>query len=335
MAAHESVYLIRGDDSSVIGREVTKLTAELIGDGDRSLLLEELAEQDYEDAEGNFSLVPLINAAQTIPFLTENRIVLGRELGRFSRLEDIASLLSYLENPLPSNSVILVWEKGPKLQRLGQIPKKLLEAVNSQGRIIDARVGRKAKEWIVEQVASSGLNFDRASIDLVVETVGEEIARVPALLETLLSTFGEGSHLKPDDINPYLGELGDVPPWELTDAIAKGNPASALETLARMQGPGGRHPMQLIAFLNSHFSRILRIAGLNISNPQRAAEELGDNSTFRSKKTLTEAKKLGNERSKKAIVLLSKADLHLRGSTGTPPEVTMELLVARLSNLYR
>ena len=126
-----------------------------------------------------------------------------------------------------------------------------------------------------------------------------------------------------------------MPPWELTDAIAKGNPASALETLARMQGPGGRHPMQLIAFLSSHFSRILRIAGLNISNPQRAAEELGDNSTFRSKKTLTEAKKLGNERSKKAIVLLSKADLHLRGSTGTPPEVTMELLVARLSNLYR
>ena len=93
--------------------------------------------------------------------------------------------------------------------------------------------------------------------------------------------------------------------------------------------------MQLIAFLSSHFSRILRIAGLNISNPQRAAEELGDNSTFRSKKTLNEAKKLGNERSKKAIVLLSKADLHLRGSTGTPPEVTMELLVARLSNLYR
>ena len=70
MGAHEAVYLIRGDDSSVIGREVTKLTAELIGDGDRSLLLEELAEQDYEDAEGNYSLVPLINAAQTIPFLT-------------------------------------------------------------------------------------------------------------------------------------------------------------------------------------------------------------------------------------------------------------------------
>ncbi len=335
MVQANPVYLIRGDDPSVLGQSLSRLTKELIGDGDRSLLLEELTEQDYEDAEGNYSIAALVNAAQTIPFLTESRIVVGRDMGRFSRVDDIHALLEYLGNPLQSTSLILVWEKGPKLQRLGQIPKKLLERVSENGVVIDGRVGRKSKEWITERVIESGLNLDRASIALIADSIGEEVSRVSSILETLLSTFGEGSHLIADDVRPYLGDLGTVPPWELTDSIAKGDPALALKTLARMQGPGGSHQMQIMGFLNSHFSRILRISGLDLSSPQNAADQLGDKSTFRAKKTLQETRKLGDERSKKAVVLLSKADLDLRGATGTPPEVTMELLVARLANLYR
>ena len=335
MTQGKPVYLIRSDDPSVLSQELTKLTKELVGDGDRSLLLEEITEKDYEDDEGKFTVAPLVNAAQTIPFLTETRIVVGRDLGRFSRVDDVQSLLEYLEKPLKSTSLILVWEKGPKLQRLGQIPKKLIESVSSGGLVIDGRVGRNVKEWVTERVAESGLNLDRASVSLIAESIGEEVSRLSSLLETLLSTFGEGSHLVADDVRPYVGDLGTVPPWELTDSIAKGDPALALKTLTRMQGPGGHHQMQIMGFLNSHFSRILRISGLNLSSPQNAADELGDKSTFRAKKTLQEAKKLGNERSKRAILLLSKADLDLRGATGTPPEITMELLVARLANLYR
>ncbi|HJM27829.1 MAG: DNA polymerase III subunit delta [Acidimicrobiales bacterium] len=335
MAQEKPVYLIRGDDPSVLSQELTKLTKELVGDGDRSLLIEEITEQDYEDDDGNYSLSPLLNAAQTIPFLTERRIVVGRDLGRFSKSADIQPLLEYLESPLSTNSLILVWEKGPKLQRLGNLPKQLLESVTTFGEIIDGRIGRKTKDWITEQATHSGIHLDRASIDLITEIVGEEVSRVPSLLQTLLSTFGEGSRLGTDDVKPYLGDSGGVPPWELTDSIAKGDPALALKTLARMQGPGGRHQMQIMGFLNSHFSRILRLAGMQLSTPQNAAAELGDKSTFRAKKTLEESRKLGNGRSKKAVIFLSKADLDLRGATGTPPEVTMELLVARLANLYR
>ncbi|HJM97239.1 MAG TPA: hypothetical protein QF776_03595, partial [Acidimicrobiales bacterium] len=133
MAQEKPVYLIRGDDPSVLSQELTKLTKELVGDGDRSLLIEEITEQDYEDDDGNYSLSPLLNAAQTIPFLTERRIVVGRDLGRFSKSADIQPLLEYLESPLSTNSLILVWEKGPKLQRLGNLPKQLLESVTTFG----------------------------------------------------------------------------------------------------------------------------------------------------------------------------------------------------------
>ncbi|MEE2682343.1 MAG: DNA polymerase III subunit delta [Actinomycetota bacterium] len=335
MAAKEIVYLIRGDDPSIISRELSGLLSELVGDGDRSLLVEELSEGDYEDAEGNYRLDSLINAAQTIPFLTESRIVVGRDLGRFTKSDDVHNLLAYLDNPLPTTSLILVWNKGPKLQRLGQIPKKLLESVMLFGTVIDARVGRKTSEWITEQAAKSGLNLDRAAVSLINETVGEEISRVPAILETLLSVFGAESHIGTNELQPYLGDLGDVPPWELTDSISKGNPALALRTLQRMQSSGGRHQMQIMGFLQSHYSRILRVSGLAISNAKEAAEVLGDKSSFRSKKTLQESQKLGDEKCRKAITLLSKADLDLKGTSGAPPEIVMEILVARLANLYR
>ena len=93
--------------------------------------------------------------------------------------------------------------------------------------------------------------------------------------------------------------------------------------------------MQIMGFLQSHYSRILRVSGLAISNAKEAAEVLGDKSSFRSKKTLQESQKLGDEKCRKAITLLSKADLDLKGTSGAPPEIVMEILVARLANLYR
>ena len=45
--------------------------------------------------------------------------------------------------------------------------------------------------------------------------------------------------LEPDDIEPFLGEAGSVPPWELTDAIDEGRVAESVDKLRRMLGGGG------------------------------------------------------------------------------------------------
>ena len=43
-----NVYLIRGDEPSIISRELEKLTISLLGDEDKSLAVEELLEGDYQ-----------------------------------------------------------------------------------------------------------------------------------------------------------------------------------------------------------------------------------------------------------------------------------------------
>ena len=40
---------------------------------------------------------------------------------------------------------------------------------------------------------------------------------------------GEGVRLTASDVEPFLGEAGDVPPWDFTDAIDAGQTAKALD----------------------------------------------------------------------------------------------------------
>ncbi len=329
-----NVYLIRGDEPSIVSRKLEKLTKELLEDEDKSLAVEELAEDDYKTDSETYSVESLVSAIQTIPFLTGRRIVIGRDFARFSKKEDIEPLLSYMQNPIETNYLILVWEKGAQLQRANQIPKSLIEVVNVCGEVIDVRVGRKINGWIREQVGEASVMLDEASISLLEKSIGEDIARIPAILATLESVFGSGSDLQSSDIEPYIGQLGSVPPWELTNEITSGNAAAAIGILTRMQGSGGQHQMQILSFLSSHFFRILQLSGRNGMTSEEAANFLGDKSAYRAKKTLSEAKKLGPEKSKRAVQLLAEADANLRGGTGVAAEIVMEVLVARLSSLY-
>lgn len=336
MTSGFELHLVRGDDPILIGRAVHDLVDGLVGDGDRSLMIEELTEQSYRRDDGNYEITALVDAAQTPPFLTPRRIVIGRELGRFSKSDDIAPLVRYIEDPLDSTSLVLVWEKGPDLQRLGPIPKGLTTAVSSAGTVVDTRIGRgkQASAWVQEQLSASTANLDRSAVQALVERIGEDRARLPGVLDTIAAAFGDAP-VAAADIEPYLGVAGDVAPWELTDAIAAGHVADALDKLHRMQGAGGRHPLQLLASLHGHYGRILRLDGAQVADEKDAAAALGmKGSTYPAKKAMQQARRMGPQRVRRAIELLAQADLDLRGATATPEDATMDVLVARLARLH-
>jgi DNA polymerase-3 subunit delta len=127
-----------------------------------------------------------------------------------------------------------------------------------------------------------------------------------------------------------------VPPWDLTDAIDKGDRTRALDLLQRMIGQGDRHPFQVLATLHSHFARILRLDGADVASEQQAAELLGiKGSTFPAKKALGQARKLGHDRIVRIMGLIAEADLDLRGGKAWPDGLVLEVLVARIATMSR
>ena len=75
MSEFVNVYLIRGDEPSIVSRELEKLTILLLGDEDKSLAVEELFEGDYQTDSKNYSVESLVSAIQTVPFLTQKKLL--------------------------------------------------------------------------------------------------------------------------------------------------------------------------------------------------------------------------------------------------------------------
>jgi DNA polymerase-3 subunit delta len=326
------VHLVKGADDVLREQAVAELVDRLVADGDRSLLLEEFSGDQYE-------LAAVVDAAQTVPFLTERRIVVARHLSRFSNKDTLAPLLSYLDDPAPTAALVLVWERPPTAgAKLANLPPTLTKAVTAAGGAVvsaDAPTGRDRDGWVAERLSEAGLRVDGAARRRIVDQLGEDSGALVELAERLVGIHGPGASLGVADVEPFLGEAGGVPPWELTDAIDKGDAAVALDKLARMMGGGARHPLQIMATLQGHVGRMVRLDGSGARGEKQAAEILGmkGRSTFAAKKALDQTEKMGSARISRAIRLLAQADLDLRGAQAWPPELVVEVLVARLAAL--
>ncbi len=330
------VVLIKGDDPTLVSQAVQVALDEFVGDGDRSLMVEEVTEVHYTSDDGPAEITPLINAAHTPPFLTERRVVVGRHVGLFSRAEQVKPLVDWFSDPLDTTDLILVWEKGTGQQRMSPVPKSLKEVLKGAGATeVDAAPKGKGRKMLLEsKLAESPVRFDAAAKRLIGDQLGDNVGRADAIIGVVVSTFGEGAAVTAADIEPFLGQASDVPPWELTDAIDGGDISTALEKMHRMTRGGDRHALQVMATLHGHYQKALALDGSGAVDERAAADLLGmKGSTFPAKKALNLSRKLGPERTKRAIGLLAQADLDLRGGSAIESEAVMELLVARLARL--
>ena len=220
----------------------------------------------------DYELAVAVDAAQTSPFLTNRRVVVVRNLARFSA-DELAPLVAYLGDPLPTTDLILVWEKAAvTTARLNPIPKKLSEALaGAGGEVVDTSVGRNAKEWVNDQLAASTVNLDKGARDLVASHLAGDLGRLAAVITTVEAAYGPGAKLDSDAVAPFLGEAGGVPPWDLTDAIDSGDIGLAIERVHRMLGTGTMHSLQVLAILTTHFRRILALEGADVRNEADAS----------------------------------------------------------------
>ncbi|MGH9279785.1 MAG: DNA polymerase III subunit delta [Acidimicrobiales bacterium] len=313
-------YLVRGQDEVAVADAVRALLDELVGERDAGLVIEDLNTDDYE-------LRSVVDAAQTPPFLGDRRVVVARGVGRFSTA-DVAALVAYLADPLPTTALVLVGGGG-------QLARPLADAVRKVGHVVDADVpgGRGRSAWLAARLKEGPVKLDAAATSLVSDHLGEDLSRLPGILNTLAAAFGPGTRLGVEEVGPFLGQAGSVAPWELTDAIDRGDATAALDTLRRMLTAGGRHPLVITASLHNHYARMLRLDGApEATDEKSAAAVLGlTGSTFPARKALLQSRKLGHAGIARAILLLSDADLAVKGTIDWPPELILEVLVARLA----
>jgi len=319
-----STYLVKGDDASVVAQEVRALLADVVGDLDHALVVEEIGGGPGEE----LSVGAVVDACLTPPFLVDRRVVVVREAGRLLTA-DVPRLVEVVKDPLPSTVLVLVGGGGT-------VPAPLVKAVNAAGKIIDVTTSKAGdrKAWLHEHLRGAPVKLEPAAADLLAGHVGEDLGRVEGLLGALSAAYGEGARISADELAPYLGEAGNVPRYELTDAIDKGDPGRALLVLHRMLDAGGLVPIQVLATLHGHFANVLALDGDDVAGERDAAALLGT-APFVAKKALEQSRRLGSTRIAEAVNLIAAADLDVRGASGLNAEVVIEILVARLARQTR
>jgi DNA polymerase III subunit delta len=320
----QAVHLIDGDDPTLVAEAVGTLVRAVLGDADRSLAVEEYAGDDVD-------LAVVADGCATPPFLAERRIVVVRDVGRFSA-EEVAPLVAYLEDPLPTTVLVLAGGGG-------QVPARLVAAVKAHGRAESTRVeGRQAGDWLRDRLKRSSLRFHPDAETALRVHLGEDVSRLVPILDLLVAVYGEGAQIDPADLEPYMGEAGSVTPWAFTDAIDAGETETALDRLHRLLGAGDRHPLVVLAILHRHVQSLLRVDDPGVRTEADAAAALGiakGRSTYPAKKALTAARRWGSAGIAEGIGLLADAEVDLKGASAWPEEAVLEVLVARLCRLAR
>ena len=319
----KSVYLVRGDDASLVGQRVHDLLGDLVGDADAAMVVEEHGGSAAEELDVGV----VVDALTTPPFLTDRRIVVVREAGRLVAA-DAARLVACLDDPLPGVALVLVAGSGT-------IPAALVKAIERHGSVLDTSVGtgRARTQWLVERLHDAPVKLDARAGSRLGEHLGGDMSRLRGLLDALAAAYGEGASIDVERLEPFLGEAGSVAPWDLTDAIDGGDTGGALGALRRLFAAGGLHPLQVLAILHRHYQAMLRLDGSGVTSPDEAAARLGMRSSFPARKALEQGRRLGPAGISRAVTLLAEADLDVRGRSALPSETVLEVLVGRLSRL--
>jgi DNA polymerase III subunit delta len=324
------VYLVRGDDAVLLADAVRQLVATLVGPDDAGLAVEEV-DLDGNHAADDHGMGALLDACLTPPFLTDRRVVVARNAGVLNADEG-ARLVQYLDDPLDTTALVLVGGGGT-------VPQKLVAAVKAKGEIVEAGLPRQARDrtsWIVGKLKQAPVKLDNRAAQRLGEHLGEDLSRLNGILEVLRAAYGEGASVGVEQLEPFLGEAGGVAPWDLTDAIDKGDAPTALDLLHRLVKGGDRHPLVVMATLHRHYGQMLRLDGSGARDEKQAAQVLGlKGSTFPAKKALTSSRRLGSPKIRRAVALLAEADLDLRGQKNWSEDLVMEVLIARLCQLSR
>lgn len=313
-----SVYVIKGEDPILISFALDATLKKLV---DNNALVE-----NFSIAGNELNLA--LDACETPPFFGTKRYVVVKEIGLL-KSQDAQELLSYLKNPSPSTCLILVSGSG-------SITPSLSKVLKENAQIVEAGVPAKRNRhpWFLKKIKESQLRIETSAVQKLEEHLGDDISRLEGILSNLKARYGEKGLLGFSEIEPFLGLAGGVGPWELTDAIDKGNSSLALSVLQRLLN-SQKHPLVIMTILYRHYLSMLILEGKESLTEDEASKILGSRSTFTAKKSLLQTKKLGKHKIHNAIVLLADADADLRGEKGWENQLTLEILVGRLSTMSR
>jgi len=182
----------------------------------------------------------VLNAANTMPFMSERRLVIVRDVDKFDAAS-MEQMAAYAKDPAPYTCLVLVATKVAK-------NTKLYKAVAATG-VAFEYAAPKRNEYaseVVRLLKERGRQIPLGAAQTLVNIVGRDLRRLDLEADKLVAFVAEGAPITRGDVVAVASASGEASVFELTDAIGDRDTTRALRLLRRLLGsetPLGIHAM--------------------------------------------------------------------------------------------
>jgi DNA polymerase III subunit delta len=269
----------------------------------------------------NFSVETFFQEVETLPFLSQKKVVIVHELDQLPE-EGIEAIYRYLERP---NSWISLYLTAGELAANHRVVK----LVEKKGRVFhfkEEKPWEKEKRlaaWLIEEAKSDGVRLPLQAATALVQGVDHQMLK--AELDKLICFAGERQEISIEDISLLSTPVHKETLWQLGEAIFTFATKRAFE-IGRSLLEEGMAIFPLLASLRSQFTNGIEILSLGREAVKKFPYLKGN----LLEKKLEMFKKYGDRRLQQGVLLLFETEVKAKNSS-VDPLLLLELLIVKLT----
>lgn len=263
----------------------------------------------------------VLDVIRTQPFLSEKRLVVIKNLEKFSPYEK--PLLNFLKNPFSKTILILETQKN--------INDKFIKKLTAYLTVVEfcPLQGQDLIRWINKHVHSCKRKISHDAVILLIEKVGNELGIVLSVLNKLCLYVDQEKMITEEDVETLVEKTKEETRFAFLDALTTKQTSRAL-LMANELTRGGKNITDIIGLINWQLKRIERVKGLTIEGySQQDIAGMLNLSTYVIGIINKQAALFTKGALEKGFALLLESDLAIKQGLKNPCLV-LEMLIVRL-----
>ena len=260
------------------------------------------------------------------PMMAERRLVVVRG---FEKLDDNALFKAYAESPNPSTTALLLCYGKPNLSAH---PYRALKEKATWSNFEALKDGA-LPGWVEKRFARRRVETESGAAAVLAEMAGPDLRALDAEVDKLVTYVGERRRVTRDDVLRAAGHSAEQNPFELQNALGRGDVPAALaiaDALLAQAGNRAGEAIRIVALLTAYVTKLWKLTGcLEAGVPrQQWAGQVGVPPFFL-RDYEPPAKRYGREGVRRAFEALLAADLELKGGSHRDERLILTLALRR------
>ncbi|HEX4054838.1 MAG TPA: DNA polymerase III subunit delta [Tepidisphaeraceae bacterium] len=312
------VYALVGPDALLQQEALHEIVAQLPSDVQRI------------DADGETAaLADVLDELRSFAMFGSAKVVAVRNADEFvSRFRE--QLEDYVAQPSDSATLVLRFSSLPSNQRI-------YKAITKSGQVIPCQPPKDLKSWVIQRAkASHRLTVSPDAAELLTDFIGADLGRIDNELAKL-ALASESSRIGPDEISQSVAFQREREMWDLTNALAGGNPAEAVRRWRQLVQSDSSAEFRAVTWLCIWLENVRKALAM-FSDGQNAftiGQALRIWPREMQQKFVDTVRLLGERGRKRAVDLLAEIDFQTKTGVGDAAENVERFLLSLATDLNR